>query len=62
MRCTRCNKRKSTGIIRQKEVCSACYDTINRDNYFRIKAGRSIPKDFAMFVDLDKNNKRVIIR
>jgi len=58
-KCQRCNKRKATGIIRQKEVCNSCYDIINKDNYFRIKEGKSIPKDFSMFIELDRNGKIV---
>ncbi|MFA5174346.1 MAG: hypothetical protein WC438_04155 [Candidatus Pacearchaeota archaeon] len=58
-KCQRCKKRKATGIIRQKAVCNDCYDLINKDNYFRIKEGKSIPKDFSIFIELDKNNRRV---
>ena len=58
-KCERCKKRKSAGIIRQKEVCNDCYDLINKDNYHRIQQGRKIPKDFSLFIELDKNNKIV---
>jgi len=59
MKCTRCNRRKSAGIIRKKDVCNSCYEIINKDNYFRIKAGKPIPKDFAMIIELDRNGKIV---
>ena len=59
MKCERCKRKKAIGIIRKKEVCTNCYDVINRDNYHRIKQGKIIPKDFSLFIELDKNNKIV---
>ena len=58
-KCKRCNRRNATGIIRQKDVCNNCYDIINKDNYFRIKLGKQIPKDFSMFIELNKHGKIV---
>jgi len=59
VKCERCRKHKASGIIRQKEVCNSCYDLINKDNYHRIQQGKKIPKDFSLFIELDKNNKIV---
>jgi len=47
-KCEMCKRIKATSLIRGKQVCAKCFDTLNRDNYKRMDLGILIPTNFQL--------------